>query len=214
MKMSANETEILEIGPAGFSADATSQKLRGTRDMAATFQMLHGDYHEAVMRGNAYAASNQAAQAVSVALATTYTGLCLSNPAGSNKVLSLLMVGFALTVAPAAIASIHLIGGYTAAGVVTHTAAVTPENLYIGQSGTPAAKVDSQATIPTPTYKWSLSHGFTAAALPGGGLNPPVDTRGLFLIGPGGFIAIGALTAVTGFGCMAWEELPLSGNTP
>lgn len=203
----SNITDQLNIGPYGFSADGNSQPLRGTRDGGQVTQLLHGDYTEMVLRGNAYVANNQAAQAVSVALATTYTGLCLSNPLNSGKDLIVNMVSFALSVAPAAIASLHLIGGFSATANVTHTAAITPENCLIGSSNASAAKVDSQATIPTPTYKWALEHGFTAAALPNHAL-PTFECKGMFVLQPGAFIAIGALTAVTGFGSMMWEEIP------
>jgi hypothetical protein len=35
------------------------------------------------------------------------------------------------------------------------------------------------------------------------------DLGGLIIIPPGGFVAIGALTAVTGFGALVWEEQPI-----
>ena len=60
--------------------------------------------------GLVYSAANQAAQAVSVALATTYTGLGIYNPLGSGVNLVPLKVKFALSVAPAAIATLGLIG--------------------------------------------------------------------------------------------------------
>lgn len=167
---------------------------------------LHGRYYEQVKRGNVFLASNQAAQAVSVALNTTYTGLCLSNPINSGKNLVLLSAGYALTVAPVAIASLHLIGGSSPSTNPTHTAAVTPRSALLGNSATPVAKVDSQATIPTPEYLVALIGGFTAGALPASPAHP-VDLGGLLVIAPGGFVAIGALTAVTGFGSFVWEEV-------
>jgi hypothetical protein len=170
---------------------------------------LHGRYYEQVKRGNVYGASNQAAQAVSVALATTYTGLILSNPPQSGKNIVLLSVGYALSVAPAAIASIHLIGGWQSTDI-THTAAVSPRSMLLNNANATnaVAKVDSQATIPTPTYLMSLMSGFTAGALPA---SPAAlfDIAGQFVITPGGFIAIGALTAITGFGSFVWEEVSL-----
>lgn len=169
-------------------------------------QNLHGRYYEQVMRGRVFGASNQAAQAISVALATTYTGLCLSNPNGSGKNLVLLSAGYALSVAPVAIASIHLIGGNSSTDVA-HTAAVTPRNMLLGITDSPAAKADSQATIPTPVYLMSLMGGFTAGSLPTSP-NALFDIAGQIVIGPGGFVAIGALTAVTGFGSFVWEEVP------
>lgn len=49
------------------------------------FGGVFGGYSEAASRGLIRAASNQAVQAISVGLATTYTGLCLSNDAGSGR---------------------------------------------------------------------------------------------------------------------------------
>jgi hypothetical protein len=166
---------------------------------------FYGDLFEAGQRKEFFVASNQAAQAVSVALATTYTGICLSNDAGATKKLVLKRAAFALTVAPAAIASLHLIGG---SGAVTHTTPLTPESTVIGSGASAVGKADSAATIPTPRYLFSLANGFTAAALPGFTM-ADFEFKGEWVIPPGGFIAIGALTAVTGFGSFVWAEAPL-----
>ena len=194
-----------QVGPQQ-GADGANLALRQGNSGEIVTQNLHGRYYEQVVRGNVFGASNQAAQAVSVALATTYTGLCLSNPLGNNKNLVLLSAGYALTVAPAAIASIHLIGSSSPSTNVTHTAAVTPFNMLVGNTSSASAKVDSQATIPTPVYMVSLMGGFTAAALPDSP-NALFDIAGQIVIAPGGFVAIGALTAVTGFGSFVWEEV-------
>lgn len=195
------------VGPQPGS-DAADMPIRLGKSAEVVVQELHGRYYEQVVRGNVFGASNQAAQAVSVALATTYTGLCLSNPLGSGKNLVLLSAGYALSVAPVAIASIHLIGGSSPSTNVAHTAAVTPINMLLGNTSSPVAKVDSQATIPTPVYIAALMGGFTAGALPASP-NALFDLGGQLVIGPGGFIAIGALTAVTGFGSFVWEECPI-----
>lgn len=168
---------------------------------------LHGRYYEQVKRGNIFSASNQAAQAVSVALATTYTGLCLSNPNGSGKNLVVLSVSYALSVAPVAIASIHLIGGWAAADPSGSTP-ISPRSMLLGNANATNAvgKAHSAATIATPVYLMSLMGGFTAGALPASP-NAHFDLGGQLVVTPGGFIAIGALTAVTGFGSFVWEEV-------
>lgn len=184
------------------------KNLNVSRQGDLAFQSAGSDYQELALRGFIYSASNQAAQAVSVALATTYTGLCLSNPLNSKYNLVLLGCNFALTVAPAAIASLHLIGGFSSTTNVTHTAAVIPASNILGLPLDNVAKVDSQATIPTPTYLYSLGSGFTAGALYG--TTPSwIDLKGQIIIPPGGFLAIGALTAVTGFGTFSWAEIPV-----
>jgi hypothetical protein len=114
-------------------------------------------------------------------------------------------------VAPAAIASLHLIGGFSFTANVTHTtplAAPGIQNALLGAQQSPSAKVDSAAIIPTPGYILPLEHGFTAAALPNHAM-PWVDLGGIVVVGPGGFVALGALTAVTGFAGLVWEEIPI-----
>src|SRR5512147_2521830 len=55
---------------------------------------LEARYRMAVRNGRVYFAANQATQAISVALTTTYTGLCVYNPVTSKKNLSILQVSF------------------------------------------------------------------------------------------------------------------------
>lgn len=197
-----------QVGPQTVS-DGSLVPPRLGRNGELVVQNLHGRYYEQVMRGNVFGASNQAAQAVSVALATTYTGLILSNPPQSGKNLVLLSAGYALSVAPAGIASIHLIGGWQSTEI-THTTPVSPRSMLLGNPNATAAtaKTDSAATIPAPVYLMSLMGGFTAGALPASP-NALFDIDGQLVITPGGFVAIGALTAVTGFGAFVWEELSI-----
>ena len=176
----------------------------------------HGRYAEVVLNGSVYTASNIGAQAVSVALATVYTGLCISNPIGSGKNLVMLAGQYALSVAPAAIASLHLIAGGSSTGVITHTTALAAPGIQRARIGTGAgvasssvgsvANADSAATVVNPYYLCGLGSGFTAAALYA--TTPlQIDFGGMFVVEPGGWIAWGALTAVTGFGSFVWEEV-------
>jgi hypothetical protein len=170
---------------------------------------LQGRYYENAYRQNLFWAANQAAQAVSVALATTYTGICLSNPAGNTKNLVPLKLQYALSVAPAAIATLGIITGYASTGVTVHTTALTPASTLIGTGPAPTAKADSAATlVGTPAWSMQFSSGFTAAALPSTGATV-IDLEGVFIIPPGGYLALGALTAVTGLGAIVWAEVPV-----
>lgn len=191
-------------------ADGTDAYMRGGRGGETIVSNLNPRYYEMASRGNVYSASNTAAQAVSVALTTTYTGLCISNPIGSGFNLAIIGAQYALSVAPAAIASLHLIAGYSATSNVTHTAALASpgiQSLKIGANNDSIAKADTQATIVNPTYLLSMGSGFTAAALYA--TTPSWnDLGGAIVVTPGGWIAWGALTAVTGFGSFAWMELP------
>lgn len=196
-----------QVGPQ-ISADGSNPNVRLGRGAELVVQALHGRYYEQSFRGNIYTAANQAAQAVSVALNTTYTGLCLYNPVGSGKNLVPLKLKYGLSVAPAGIATIGVIAGFAATGGVTaQTAALTRQSSIIGNLSTGVGIPLSAATIVTPTWLFQLVDGFTAGALPAP--SPVVDLEGLFVIAPGGFIAIGALTAVTGLGGISWEEVAL-----
>lgn len=196
-------SEIQRVGPIQASTGAATP-FRADMTSAQCVADAHGRYAEAARRAGVFYACNQAAQAISVALATTYTGLCLSNPLNSGRNLELLTVGVALSVAPAAIAPIGLIGGQSPSANVTHTTPLTPGSTLLG-SGSCIAKADSAATIPTPVWLEMLWSGFTAAALPASSPSL-IDIAGKWVIPPGGFIAIGALTAVTGLWSMTWEE--------
>jgi hypothetical protein len=175
-------------------------------------QALVPNYNLEAASKHIFNGCTQAAQATTVALATTYTGLCLSNPNASGRNLFLLRVGIGLSVAPAAIASIGIIGGSSTTDV-THTTPGTVASTFLGftglQQGQPhIGLIDTAATLPVaPTWLEILMGGFTAAALP----SSPVanfDFRGSWVIPPGGFICIGSLTSVTGFYSMTWAALP------
>lgn len=165
-------------------------------------------YQNQVLEGNVFFAANQAAKDITVALATTYTGLCVSNPLNSGKNLVILKVSYALSVAPAAIAPIGLITGFSSTANVTHTNALTTNSCFLGKTNA-VAKADDSATLTgSPAWTMPIMGGFTAGALPSAGLSV-LDIDGSIVIPPGGYIAIGALTAVTGFGSIMWQEVSI-----
>ncbi len=172
---------------------------------------VHGSMYEASRIGTLFWAANQAAVTTTVALATTYTGLLLYNPVGNNRDLIVRAINFKLSVAPAAISSLGIMGGYVSTGGVTaHTTplvygtAIWPCNL--GSSATPTALVDSAATIVAPKFIWPLSGGFTAATLyPDSAAF--IDSQGAFILQPGAYVAIFTLTVSVGFGSIIWEEV-------
>lgn len=148
--------------------------------------------------------------ATSAGLAATYTGLCLSNPAGSGKNLVLVRASGALDVAPAALTAYGLIIGYSAAGVVTHTTALTP--LTLSPIGTGVALVglaDAACTI-VGTPAWGQFFGETPSATGVTTFNFFFD--GTTIIPPGGYAAIGSTIAGPAaglYGSLVWFEKPL-----
>lgn len=198
------------VGPPGASiADGSPSNFRQGRLQDLIVSELHGRYYEQAFRGNVFHGCNQAAQALSVGLNTTYTGICLSNPAGAGVNLVLLKISLALTAAPAAADPIMLAVGFNAAGVTSHTTPLSPLSTKLGSGLTPVGKLDSACTLPTaPTYAMPLMGGFTAAAFPSTGPSVP-DMEGMFVLPPGSYALIAATSAASIFGGIAWEEVPL-----
>jgi len=171
---------------------------------------LHGPLYEQALRLNMFFAANQAAQAVSVALTTTYTGLCLSNPAGNTRNLVPRQVSIGVSVHQVALSCMGILGGYAAAGVVTHTATLTRYSCMLGNGVASTGLADSQCTIVgTPLVIMPfVSTDIITTGTPnkGGGI---VDLGGSIIIPPGAYVAIYALTAVTGLFGITWEEVPV-----
>lgn len=168
--------------------------------------------------GSNFRGSNSAGATLSAALATTYVGLCLSNPAGSTVNLVVKKVTGVIIIAPAAELALGLITGWSAAGVVIHTTAINTHivNGYVGAatvSGSivgPAsqANLDAACTIVgTPLWDRWLSCGPAST----NNVTFNEDTEDDLIVPPGGYVAVGANAAgpAAGFlGTFQWEELP------
>ena len=89
------------VGPALLNDSCETALFRQGRSGETVVQNLHGRYTEIVLREKVFSAAHTAAQAVSAALATAYTGFLLYNPIGSGVILNPLFVKPALNAAPA-----------------------------------------------------------------------------------------------------------------
>ena len=201
-----------QVGPLATTvslAPGTTPALRQGNLGDLILSELHGRYYETNYRRALFTAATQAATATTVALATTYTGLCISNPVGSSVNLVLNKVGIALSVAPVAIAPIGIMVGYNSGTNVTHTTPGTPRSLFFGSGSTGTALVDTSSTLPTaPVLVHPLMTGFTPAALPSSG-PALIDLEGAIILPPGAYAAIYSLTTVTGLFSFQWEEVPV-----
>lgn len=171
---------------------------------------LHGRKYDQAYNNNNFQAANPSGVTTSAGLATTYVGLCLSNPAGSGVNLALRKVTGSIIIAPAGILQLNLITGFLAAGVTVHTTPLTPFTGKIGTASiTPKGLVDSACTlVGTPTWTRPLTNNAASAGLPY--CNEEFD-EGILLI-PGAYAAIGTNVAgpASGFmGSFEWSEYPL-----
>lgn len=197
-----------QVGPTAVNAaDGAPSVPRLGHTGETIVQELHGRYFESTARGFGFTATNQAATAVSAGVATAYTGLLVYNPVGSGVVLVLNKVKLALTVAPAAASSLGLLQGFAATGGVSAAGALaTISSNQVGSAKKSAAIAYAGATIVTPTWLMDMTDAAAAGAFPAA--TTVVDLEGLYQVLPGAFVAIGALTAVTGLSFISWEELP------
>jgi hypothetical protein len=172
----------------------------------------HGDTYNATFNKRTFFAANQAGVTTSAGLATTYTGLCLSNPAGSTVNLSPRRVSGVLIVAPAALTAFGVIVGYSAAGVVTHTTPLTSlQPMFVGNAAVPQGLADAACTI-VGTPAWGVFMGLTPSAT--GVASFSLELQGSFVIPPGGYLAIGTTIAGPASGLLAsisWEEIAITG---
>lgn len=173
---------------------------------------LHGEHYEAVYRNSVFNAG-VIGQVTTVGLTTTYTGLCLSNPIGSNVNLVLLKAGWSFIVAFPAGSAIGLMTGYNPSTNVTHTTPITPKSQLIGSGTVGTGLIDSAATLSsTPLINTILDAGLTGAitTTPFGsaGLS---DINGSIILAPGAFCAFYTSTvsgAAGGHFSFTWEEVP------
>ncbi|MDE3022475.1 MAG: hypothetical protein KGI54_11520 [Pseudomonadota bacterium] len=202
------------VGPQQSALGALQQNLRTGRQGDIIVSELHGRYYETTNSKASFSAANQAGQVTTVGLATTYTGLSLSNPVGSQVNLVINKVSASFPVAPAAAMVVGLMTGYNGTTNVTHTTPVTPKSQFIGTGPAPVALVDAAATLPTaPTLNTVFGFVGTAAVTAVNGV-PGIyeDLEGSIIIPPGGYAAIYTSTASGAagmFASMSWEEVAI-----
>jgi len=170
--------------------------------------VTENSFDVSVMEGHCYYGANQTGCVWTVELATTYTGLCVSNPIGSGKILRLWYAGYSEVVAPTGIADAWIALGYHASTNVVAGVAGTARNLKAG-GAVGVGQVWTGATLPVaPTYAYPIINGHTSAALSTTGVPGLVRIAGA--LPAGGFAIIANFTigvAVGAKGAILWQEV-------
>lgn len=204
----AQVEDLGQVGPQVLQDGTISTKRLG-KAAETVVQELHGRYYEQAYRGNVFSVASQAVATTTVGLATTYTGLVVSNPTNSTVNLALLKATMMQSVIQATQPEAFAIAfGYNATTNVTHTTPATPQPTRIGSGATSAARADTAATLPTaPVYGAFVQNTATATANGPGGL---LDFEGSVLLIPGAYAlwVTPAQASVAGmwFSFM-WEEV-------
>lgn len=165
-----------------------------------------GVFFENAFRKRLFFACNTGSQALSLN-STTCTGLALTNPAGSGKLLSLIQLNVALLTAPAGIASLILTGSTTAVPTA-HGTPLVVNNAVFGNSGGSVALADSACTMPTLTIFRPVGGGPVATSSV---TSPQIqdNINGQIVLGPSSCISLQCLTtAISVIASLSWIELP------
>jgi hypothetical protein len=172
---------------------------------------LHGRYYEQAYRGNMFSVASQAVATTTVGLATTYTGLVISNPIGSGVNLAMNKCTVMQSVIQATqIEAFAIAVGFNTSTNVTHTTPATPQSCLIGAGTVALAKADISATLPTaPLYDTFVSQTSTATAQP---TQSVIDFEGSKILKPGAYAlwVTPAQASVAGMWfSFQWEEVPI-----
>lgn len=194
------------------STDGAINPPRSGKAGETIVQPAHGAYTEAAYRGNIFLGTNIAAQATSLN-STTATGLILSNPLGSNKLLVLQKVLVNLASLPAGAAPLILTGNTNPAGAATvHTTPLVPQCSIMGAGTSPVAKVDSAATIAATTIITVVPGSSAGTVATNVSFTPVIiyEVKGSIILQPGTCISLQSLTtAVSVIASFEWEEIPV-----
>lgn len=200
------------VGPATYSDGVQLGQDRFGRLGDKIVSELNPRYYEQVARGNVYMAASQAVATTTVGLATTYTGLCLSNPIASGKNLAIVIASLAQSVIQSTQVEGYLLAtGFNGTTNVTHTTPGTVQTALVGAAANNAvAKVDTAATLPTaPLYSLALTNTGSATA------NSPgltVDIGGAIVLAPGAYACFVTPTQASVAGLwfgISWMEIPI-----
>lgn len=201
----------LQVGPLTVSGTAKTIARAGQQGDLIVSE-LHGHYYEQTYRGKVFNAATQALVTTTVGLATTYTGLVLSNPVGSAVNLEILIASMMQSVIQSTqIEAFAIATGFNASSNVTHTTPVTPKSAFIGSGLSGVGLADVSATLPTaPFYDTFLTNTGTATANSTG--IQAFDLAGSIVLAPGAYACFvtPAQASVAGmwFG-FKWAEVPV-----
>lgn len=201
-----------QVGPQVL-VDGTEQSIRMGKFGSMVVQELHSRYYEQMYRGNIFLASTQASTAVTN-LATTATGLILSNPANSGKNLTLIDITLIQTSTAAATANAGIVLAANVNPIATATVHTTPLTIQPGLLGSgisSVAKADSAATLPAAPVViraiWQPSVSATATtSIPA---YVKDEIAGLISVAPGCTVSLSAFSAISVVAAMTWEENPI-----
>jgi hypothetical protein len=188
--------------------DGSQVQARAGKNAETMVTELNGRYYEQGYRGLMFYAVNSAAQALSLSNTTTYTGLTVANPTGSNKNLILLEAIWCTTIAATGVGAVIL--GTGATTTQTTGSSTGPVSTVLGSGAGSVAKVGASTTYGSnPAFLRPFIGVAFGTSVGINMLQNKDDIGGAVIIPPGQQVSFVAVTtAITGVGYFSWCELP------
>lgn len=173
----------------------------------------HGRYYNVTRDGKGFSVASQAVATTTVGLATTYTGLVISNPVGSGINMVLNKASLMQSVIQSTQVEAYALAiGFNATTNVTHTTPATPQSNLIGSGLSAIGKADVSATLPTaPLYDTFFTNTGTATA--DATSTMLADLEGSKVLQPGAYalFVTPAQASVAGLWfSFSWEEIAIT----
>lgn len=191
------------------AADGSIIMPRGSRQGDTICSNLHGRFTEQALNGNVYMGANQAAVATTAGLATTWTGLSLTNPSTSTVNIAILKFGWGQLIAQPTAATVL---GLMTSDTTGLASAVTGYNGFNGVGATSNAVLDNGGTIATPVLQMIVGYVGTGALTVQMATKGEADIEGAIILPPGRSVLTytqAASAASQWMFSFVWEEIPI-----
>lgn len=183
------QIELSTIPIPKVSAAAKSVQMNADQQGNVLVSEFHGRFYNAAYNGgqptNMYSLCNQAAVTTTAALATTFTGLSVANPAGSGVNLEILFFSVGQSLAGVAASVGYMTGLGASAGTLI------PRPAVVGQAPRSAAVGSNSSTLGGTPVLEEVIGSIGSLATTGYGLQAGLskDIGGALIVPPGAFIA-------------------------
>jgi hypothetical protein len=173
-----------------------------------------GRYEGATRQGLVFAAANQAAKTYSLFGNTTATGLILSNPPTSGKLISVVSIEFMKAAVAAAQFEDLVISVGAMGGSFAHTTPLTVQPCNVGKAPSIGVGLCDEAATLTAAGLVIAPFAVPSASATANVSVPPVtiwEVSGRFAIQPGSFLQLagGFTNTVSGVGGIIWREIDI-----
>jgi hypothetical protein len=199
-----------QTGPQ-FLTDGAPNNIRTDRSGSIVVQDAHGSLAETAQRGNVFSARCTSITAMVIYTTAAGTGGPFIWNSSTNKVVSILKVGWTITTAATATGMIGVATGTGMTVAPTNVAITDTGNCYIGGPASSASVYNTATSTGTPRFipLAQISTGATSTVMAN---TPWFDFRGALVIPPNCWVSLASsatLTTCVMSTTMLWEELPL-----